>query len=789
MKTILKILLGLTFITAFFPVSAQKFTLSGHVKDAGNGEMLIGVNVYVKNTAIGVISNAYGFYSLSLSPGKHNIILSFIGYKGIDTLIDVQSNVTLNFELAEAARQLKEVEVKAKRATDNITSTQMSVTSLSSKTLKQLPVAFGEVDALKSLSLLPGVKTSDEGSSAMSVRGGARDQNLILLDEATVYNASHLGNLLSVFNNDAIQNLEFYKGNLPAQYGGRLSSLIDIRMRDGNRKKFTGTGGIGTLSSRLTLEGPIVKDKASFIVSGRRTYVDMITKAFHAINDTIPQVPYYFYDLNMKANFSLNSKHKLYVSGYFGKDVFLFESRQKDFKNDLRWGNYTGTFRWNYIPSAKLFTNLTLLVSNYNYDFGNEFTFGKEKKKSKFNWEADLIDYSVKYDVGWYINDQNLFRMGLISTYHKFNPGKIAGFSDTIKYNFKNPRNNALEHAFYVSNEQKITPQFSLQYGIRYTLFQNIGKASVYKLNSDYETIDTLEYGKNKIYNTYHSIEPRIGLTYLLTKNSSVKLGYSRTSQFVHVASNSSTGSIIDLWIGSSPNIKPQYADLYSAGYFRNLFKNQVEASIEVYYKNMENQVEFREFATPQFNPRMDEDFRQGKGRSYGVELMMKKSEGRLTGWVSYTWSKSERKINGIQEKDWFLSPTDRRHDLTVVGMYNLSKRLSFSTNFTLKSGRPFTSPVLRYEYEGTVLPYYTKRNNDQMPLYHRLDVALTLKGKEKPGRKIHSEWVLSVFDVYNRSNPISIYFMSDEDNEFVTHAYRQSFLGLTPSITWNFTF
>lgn len=789
MKTFLRIILSLGLFIFAFQVSAQKITLSGHIKDAGNGEMLLGVNVYEKNTTNGVVSNAYGFYSLSLSPGKHNIVVSFIGYTALDTVINLVSNTTFNFDLNEAASQLKEVEVKAKRASDNIASTQMSVTSISSKTLKQIPVAFGEVDVLKSLSLLPGVKTSDEGSSAMSVRGGARDQNLILLDEATVYNASHLGNMLSVFNNDAIQNVEFYKGNLPAQYGGRLSSLIDIRMKDGNKKKFTGTGGIGTLSSRLTLEGPLVKDKGSFIISGRRAYVDLLTKALHAINDTIPNVPYYFYDLNMKANYSLNPKNKIYVSGYFGKDVYEFESQKKNFSNDLKWGNYTGTLRWNFIPSAKVFTNLTLLVSNYNYNFGNEFIFGKEKKKSKFTWNADLIDYSSKYDVGWYVNDKNLLRVGLISTYHKFNPGKVEGYSDTIRYNFKNPKNNALEHAFYLSNEQKLSPKLTMQYGIRYALFQNIGKASVYKLNSDYETIDTAIYAKNKIYNTFHSLEPRIGLTYLISGNSSLKLGYSRTSQFVHVASNSSTGSIIDLWIGSGPNIKPQYADLFSAGYFRNLFDNKIEASVELYYKNMENQIEFREFATPQFNPRMDEDFRKGRGRSYGVEFLLKKSEGRFTGWFSYTLSKSERKINGIQEKDWFLSSTDRRHDLTVVNMFNLSKRISLSANFTLKSGRPFTSPSLRYQYEGTILPYYTGRNNDQMPLYHRLDLAITIKGKDKPGKWLHNELVLSVFDVYNRSNPISIYFMSDDDNEFVTHAYRQSFLGLTPSITWNFNF
>lgn len=789
MKSVFKVLIVASLFMLPLQLFAQKFTISGHIKDARTGEMLLGVNLYIKNTTTGVVSNPYGFYSLTLPQGKQPIMVSFIGYSVIDTTIDLQSNLTLNFELTEIVNQLKEIEVTAKRTGDNISSTQMSVVTISSKTLKQIPVAFGEVDILKSLSLLPGVKSGDDGSSSMSVRGGARDQNLILLDEATVYNSSHLGNILSVFNNDAVQNIDFYKGNLPAQYGGRLSSLIDIRMKDGNNKRFSGSGGIGTLSSRLTLEGPIVKDKGSFIISGRRAYIDLLTKAFHAINDTVPVVPYYFYDLNMKANYNLNAKNHLYLSGYFGKDVFNFSSNDKTIKNDFAWGNYTGTARWNFIPSTRVFTNLTLLVSNYNYNFGNEFTYGKEKKQDKFNWEANLIDYSAKYDAGIYLNENNTFRIGVLSTYHTFNPGKINGHSDTIRFKFTMPGNNALEHALYVSNEQRVTPKLTVQYGLRYALFQNIGKASVYKLNSDYQTIDTLHYGKGDIYNHYQSLEPRLALTYLLTKNSSVKAGYNRTSQFVHVASNSSTGSIIDLWIGSGPNIKPQYANLYSAGYFLNLFNNKIEASVEVYYKDMKNQIEFREFATPQFNPRMDEDFRHGKGRSYGAEFLINKQEGKFTGWISYTWSKSERKISDIQEKDWYPSSTDRRHDLTVVGMYNISKRITLSANFTLKSGRPFTSPVLRYDYEGSVLPYYSSRNNDQMPLYHRLDMALTLKGKEKPGKKFHRETVFSIYDVYNQANPISIYFTPDKNNTQITKAYKQNFLGFTPSVTWNFSF
>jgi outer membrane receptor for ferrienterochelin and colicin len=802
-KHVQLLLVSITLGMLSVPMFAQKCTISGHIKDFSNGETLIGVGLYIKNTTTGVVSNAYGFYSLSLNQGKHNIIVSYVGYEIIDTLLNLTENRTLDFELKEGVKQLQEVVVKAERAQNNVTSTQMSVVNVSSKVIKQIPVAFGEADVLKTLVLLPGVKSSDDGGSTLSVRGGGRDQNLIMLDEATVYNASHLGNLLSVFNNDALQNVEFFKGNMPAQYGGRLSSVIDMRMKDGNNKQFSGSGGIGTLSSRLTLEGPIVKDKGSFIISGRRAYIDLLTKVMHAINDTSPVVPYYFYDLNLKANYSINSRNKIFLSGYFGKDVFEMNSSDETYSTRMAWGNYTGTLRWNSIFSERIFTNLTLLVSNYNYSFGNSLIYGKPKKESKFDWEADLLDYSIKYDIGYYMNDKHTIKTGLMSTWHDFNPGKVVGKDDTMRYNFRIPVNQALEHAVYLADEYRVTPKLTVELGIRYSLFQNMGKTNVYTLNDEYRTIDTLKYGEGDIYNHFQAFEPRLALTYRTGVNSSIKAGYSRTSQYVHVASNSNVGSLIDIWVGSGVNIKPQLADLYSAGFFLNALDNQLETSIEVYYKDMYNQIEFREFATPQFNDRMDEDFRFGKGRSYGVELFVKKSTGDLTGWISYTWSKAEKKTEDIQEKGWYLSSFDRTHDLSVVAMYELTKRLSFSANFQLKSGRPFTSPAKRYEYGGVsfpddseqddgggaVIPYFPGRNNDRMPVYHRLDIALTWKGKDKPGRRYHSDLNFSVFDLYNRANPMSINFRPDEDNENITKAYKQTFLGFMPAITWNFSF
>jgi hypothetical protein len=415
-----------------------------------------------------------------------------------------------------------------------------------------------------------------------------------MLDEATVYNASHLGNLLSVFNNDAIQNVEFFKGNMPAQYGGRLSSVIDMRMKDGNRKNFDVSGGIGTLSSRLTVEGPIVKDKGSFFISGRRAYIDLLTKAIHTVNDTFPVVPYYFYDLNLKANYQINPKNRIFLSGYFGKDVFEMNSDNGAFENRFKWGNYTGTFRWNFIPSEKLFTNLTLLVSNYNYTFGNSIKYSASDKEVSFDWDADLLDYSGKLDFDYYLSQNHTLRAGWISTLHNFNPGKVIGYNDTTRFDFIMPQNKALEHAAYLSDEFKVASNLIFEFGLRYSLFQNMGKTDVFILDDEYFTTDTAQYGKGDIYNHYQSFEPRFAMNLKLNANNAIKAGYSRTSQYVHVASNSNVGSLLDIWVGSGTNIKPQLADLYSIGFFHNSRNNMIEASVEVYYKDMFNQIEFR---------------------------------------------------------------------------------------------------------------------------------------------------------------------------------------------------
>ena len=646
---------------------------------------------------------------------------------------------------------------------------------------------LGETDVIKTLSLMPGVKLTGEASSSLSIRGGNRDQNLLMLDEAIVYNASHLGGFFSVFNNDAIKNIELYKGNIPAQYGGRLSSLIDVRMKDGNNKKISGTGGIGIISSRLTLEVPVVKNKGSIIISGRRTYYDLLFKMLHSLDDTIPELPVHFYDLNMKANYTVNEKHRLFISGYFGRDAADL-SVGEDISSAFNWGNYTGTLRWNYIINSRLFSNVTLLASNYDYAIENKITLGREKREFMFTWDAYLRDYSAKIDLGYYLNPKNTVRFGAITTYHDFNIGEVNGKDDSVKWDYRIPKVYCLDYALYISNEQNVGDKLKLSYGLRLSVLQNIGKATVYSYE-DYEVTDTTLYKWGEIYNTYGGLEPRFGLTYILSPDNSIKMGYTRTRQYLQVATNSTSGTPLDVWIPSSPNIKPQTADQYSIGYFRNIKDNRIKTSVEIYYKHMQNQIDFKEFAEPYLNPQIEGELRFGKGRAYGAEFLVEKNEGKLTGWLSYTLSRTERNITDIQEKGWFTSIYDIPHDFSVVASYNAAKRVVLSINWVYQSGRPLNSPVARWEYGNLILPYYPGRNKDRMPAYHRLDAGIELKGKDKPGKRFSKSLNISVYNVYNRKNANVIYFFQDDENPGITKASRVALFGIFPSVTYNFKF
>jgi hypothetical protein len=597
-----------------------------------------------------------------------------------------------------------------------------------------------------------------------------------------------MGGIFSVFNNDAIKSVELYKGNIPVSYGGRLASLIDIRMKDGNFKQFAASGGIGTISSRLTLEMPIVKDKGSIMISGRRTYIDLLTKLASKITDSIQEIPYKFYDLNLKANYSLDENNRVYLSGYFGRDN-LSSTNANDTKTSFDWGNYTGTARWNHTFNQKLFSNFTFLISNYDYQFGYEVKIGREKKIMKTDFSAAIKDYSFKTDLGFYLNEKNTIRFGIGSIYHDFNTGKVDGQNDTVKFNFKMPLMKSIENSAYLGNDQEINEWLTLKYGLRFSLFSNIGPAIVDHLNADYLTIRQDTIVKNKIYNTYHGIEPRIGANFIISENSSIKTGYSRTYQYLLVASNSVAGNPLDVWISVNKNIKPEIADQVSVGYFRNFLQNKIEGSVEVYYKNMQNQVDFKEFSEPLFNPRVDEALRFGKGRAYGIELSLRKNEGKFTGWVSYTLSRSERKIKDIQEKDWYLSPYDIPHDFSIVAMYELTKRINVSAVWVYQTGRPFNSPAARWEFGKLILPYYPGRNKDRYPNYHRLDLSLTLKSKVKPNKRFRGEWVFSAYNAYNKDNATSIYFETDKTDPLRTKAMQSSLFRIMPSITYNFNF
>ncbi len=776
----LAILLFLFFGTSVY---GQKMTVHGYVKDGQTGETLIGANVIVKGEYSGTVTNLYGFYSLSLTPGSYTLIYSYMGYSNKEKQIVLSEDINITIELEPSTATIEEVVVKSEAKNQNIVSAQMGVEKLNSKTIEKIPVLFGEADVIKAIKLLPGVVSTSETSSNMSVRGGARDQNMVILDEANVYNVSHLLGIFSVFNNDAISSVEMYKGAIPAFYGGRISSILDIRMKEGNSKKFSGVGSIGLLASRLTLEAPIVKDKGSILISGRRTYMDLLMKGVNKINNSAPEVPYYFYDFNMKGNYKINDKHRIFLSGYFGRDNANFDIGE-DGKQKISWGNYTGTFRWNYMISNQLFANFTFLASNYNYSIESTSVFGNEKKEQSFKWDAFLKDYGVKADFTLFANPNNTLKLGVSSIYHDFNVGKVNGHVDTFKFDFKIPKYYSFENAIYISNEQEIGDKLVLEYGLRGSMLQNIGSGTIYKLDN-YEVIDTTIYSKNEFYNAYFSLEPRFSINYIINRSLSIKAGYSRAAQYAHIASNSNSGTPLDVWMPVGPNVKPQYGDQGTLGLFKNFFDNKFKTSLEFYYKHMTNQIEFKEFSQPYFNPQIESDFRFGQGRAYGAEFLLKKPEGKLTGWISYTLAKSERKIKDIQEKGWYPSPYDHRHNVSIVAMYSITPRVSISSNWVYLTGKPFDAPVARWEYGSLILPYYNGKNGSRYPNYHRMDFGIEIKNK--PGKKFDSSWTFSVYNAYNRRNANMVYFSQESSTE--TKAFKYSMLQRIYSVSYNFKF
>ena len=755
----------------------KKTIISGSIKDASNGEQLLGATVLVKELKTGTATNMYGFYSLSLIPGKYTLVFSYIGYQSVEKTIELKSNLTLNIELKSAQNELQGVVITEKRSNENVTKNEMSVVRMDAKTIRQIPAFMGEVDIIKAMQLLPGVQTTSEGASGFSVRGGSPDQNLILLDEATVYNASHLLGFFSVFNNDAIKDVKIYKGDIPMNYGGRLSSVLDVRMNDGNDKHFEGTGGIGNISSRLTLEGPLLKDKTSFILSGRRTYFDLFLPL--SSDEKIRNNTLYFYDFNAKIAHTINENNRIYLSGYFGRDVF-----NNNFSR-LNSGNQTFTLRWNHLFSKKIFSNFMFIYSKYDYYLGTP-----DGEAYSFDWRSKMRDYGFKSDFTLYANPNNTVKFGVSSIYHIFEPGSAKGTGSQSFFNeFTVPSSYALENGIYIGNDQKVNDKLTLKYGLRVSMFNNVGPATIYNYNNNFEAIDSTVYKSGDFYKTYAGLEPRFGISYTINDKSSVKASYSRTNQYIQLAQNSTSGTPLDVWFPSSPNVKPQISDQIALGYFRNFLGNYIETSVEVYYKTMQNSIDFKDHAELLLNEKLEGELRYGKSSSKGLEVLVKIPEGRLNGWISYTLSKTDRSFADINNGKTYLAYYDKPHNMSVVLNYEISKRTSLSSTWIYYTGAPVTFPTGRAEIGGKIVPIYSERNAYRMPDYHRLDLSLTIKGKQKPNKKWSHEWNFTIYNAYGRKNAWTINFVQDKNNPSVTYAEKTYLFSIIPAVTYNFKF
>tara|TARA_R110001592_G_scaffold140938_2_gene362109 strand:+ start:6147 stop:8504 length:2358 start_codon:yes stop_codon:yes gene_type:complete len=785
MKKFFQLLFFLLFSTYIF--SQEKFTLSGTIKDNTDGEDLIGVTIFVKELpGVGTVTNLYGFYSITLPKGEYTFQYSYVGYKTIKFKANLNQNIKNNIELSSGSTDLEVVEITGEKEGENIRSNEMSVEKINIKDISSIPVLFGENDILKVIQLLPGVKSAGEGNSGFFVRGGSSDQNLILLDGAPVYNASHLLGFFSVFNPDAIKDLSLYKGGIPAEHGGRLSSVVDIKMKEGNSKKYAVIGGIGTLSSRLTIEGPIVKDKSSFIVSGRRMYLD----AFKGLssNESIKNAILYFYDLNMKANYQFNDKNRLFVSGYFGRDNFGIADRF-----GFNYGNATATLRWNHLYNDKVFSNTSFMFSNYDYEINIE--------AAGFSINSRIQDFTLKQDLDFFWNENNKLKFGGSVVHHTFDPGKISSTGEAIG-NTEIENRYGIESGLYVSNEQKFTDKWSATYGLRYSNFTQIGPGEFYNYNNKGQVTDTIKYTENNAVKSYNGIEPRLALNYVFNNSTSVKSSYNRMYQYLHLLSNSSGGNPTNSWLPTSNNIKPEIADQVVLGFFKNFKDNTYEFSIETYYKAMQNTIDYRTGAEITLNPTVEGELLYGKGRAYGVEFYLKRKKGLFTGWISYTFARTEVQFDNINRGNWYPAKQDRTHDLSVVLMYNLTERLKFSSTFVFYTGNAVTFPTGKYILDGQIINLYSDRNGSRFPNYHRLDVGLTLDGKnykmvtnsttgekEKKDKKFHSSWNFSIYNVYNRENAYSFSFAPKEDDPIQTEITQTSLFKIVPAITYNFNF
>lgn len=792
MKFFIRFLLLICFLHFLGAMYAQsnKVTLSGYVKDANNGEALAQASVVIQEAKTGAYTNEYGFYSITLSPGTYTVKVSYLGYETLSQEISLVLSQTLNVELGTKVMTSEEVVILGESENDNITNVEMSTVKLDISQITRMPQLMGEVDIIRSIQLLPGVSTVGEGATGFNVRGGNIDQNLILLDESPVYNSSHLLGFFSVFNADAIKGLKLYKGGIPANYGGRLSSVLDVRQKEGNNKNFAGTGGIGLISSRLTLEGPIVKDRASFMVAGRRSYMDLFLKL--SSDPDLNSNTLYFYDLNAKVNYKLGEKDQIFLSGYTGDDVFQF---QDDFR--FRWGNQTGTLRWNHLFNDRLFSNFTVIHSNYRYELGVP---DEGDNTDPFKWTSRIINYNAKADLGWYVSPKYTLEFGVSGITYAFKPGEVrflgnADEGDVINFeDFVIPDEHALESGAYISAEHKVNTRLSLQYGLRYSNFSSMGKGEVYVYDENLpfeekSIIDTLYYDSWEKIKTFDGWEPRFSLNYTISEKSAIKASYNRLYQYIHLVSNTTSATPLDVWKPSGRYVKPARVDQWVLGYFRNFKNNAYQASLELYYKDFVDLLDYKDGADLLFNKTIETELLSGEGRAYGLELMLEKKKGDLTGWISYTLSRTERKIPGINKGEYFPSNYDKLHDLSIVANYRLSKKWDASANFAYMTGRPVTYPDARYVYEGLVIPNYGNRNGSRTPDYHRIDLSANYQMSTSE-QKFQQSLSFGVYNLYGRNNPFSIFFRQNADRPTETEAVQLSiFAAPIPYITWNFNF
>ncbi|WNJ18458.1 TonB-dependent receptor [Pontibacter sp. G13] len=752
-----------------------KFTISGQIKDASNGEDLAFATILAKDLpGVGTNSNVYGFYSLTLEAGEHTIVYRSMGYSPIEKTINLTADLRIDIELETQVTSLEEVVISGEREDQNITRNEGSVTRVSMDDVKALPAFGGEPDVIKIIQLNPGIKSAGEGNSGFYVRGGGLDQNLVLLDEAPVYNPSHLLGFFSVFNGDALKSATVYKGGMMPEYGGRTASVMDIRMKDGNKKKYEVAGGIGSIASRLTVEGPIVKDRGSFMVSGRRTYADIFLALSN--DEALKKSILYFYDLNLKANYRLSDRDRIYISGYFGRDKFGFDDLF-----GLNWGNATGTFRWNHLFTDKLFSNTSFIYSNYDYQFG----FGLDDDQIAL--QSVIRDFNFKQDFSYSANEKNYLKFGFNVIHHTIEPGNLTAGANTGIPNQKAEEKYGLEGAAYVQNEQKIGERLSLNYGFRYSFFQQLGPGAQYEYDSEGNLVSQSNFDDWEGMQFYGGLEPRLSANFRLSSNNAIKLALNRNYQFIHLLSNATSSTPTDTWIMSSNNVKPQIADQISLGYFHNFADNMYESSVEVYYKDMQNVIDYRNGANVFFNDLLEGDLVYGDGTAYGVEFLMKKNRGKLTGWFSYTLSRTLRQFEEINNGDWFPARQDRIHDLSLVAMYQVTPKITLTGNYIYYTGDAVTFPTGKYEIEGMTIPYYTERNGYRMPDYHRMDLGITIQGKKT--ERFESNWNLSVYNVYGRENAYTITFQPSDDDPAVTQAVQLSLFKWVPSFTYNFKF